>query len=75
VTGAETHDYGRSREHDISVEPWAGAYMMTKRVEVDPDEEHDGKVPVLRHRQAHHSLRHFEIPYKNEQHEYCPATA
>ena len=75
VTGAETHDYGRSREHVISVAPCAGAYRMIKRVEVDPDEEPDRKVPVLRHGQAHHSLKHFEIPYKHEQHEHYPTTA
>ena len=66
----ETHDYRRSREYGIFVAPWVGTHGMSKREEVDPDEEHDGEVPILQHRQVRHSLRHFETPYTNEQRKY-----
>jgi hypothetical protein len=39
---------------------------MIKREEVDPDDEHDGEVPVLQYCQARHSLRYLEIPYSKE---------
>jgi hypothetical protein len=47
---------------------------VTKQEEVDPDEERDGDVSVLRRRQARHNLKDFGIPYNNEQHEYYQAT-
>ena len=47
---------------------------MTERVEICPEDEHDGNIPVLQHHQARHNLRHFGISYNNEQHEYYPAT-
>ena len=43
-------------------------------MEIGPEDEYDGDVPVLQHRQARHNLRHFGIPYNNEQGEYYTAT-
>jgi hypothetical protein len=57
ITGVETHNYRRSREHGCSVGPWAGTYRMAKREEVDPDDEHDGGIPVLQRCQACHNSR------------------
>ena len=72
--GDTTYNYGRSREHGSSVAQWSGTSRMAKQVEVDPDEEDGGDVPILQHRQARQNLRYFGVPYNNEQCEYYPAT-
>lgn len=44
------------------------------RDDVDPDEIHQGGIPILQHSQARPNTRDFEGSYSNEEREYCVAT-
>jgi len=63
-----THNY-RPREHRVAVGPWKWAYRFCVIIRDDggPDNAQHGGVPILQDRQASNNLKHFRIPYGDEQ--------
>jgi len=55
---------------------WTGTYGLCamKHGDGDADYVQYGDVPSLWYRQTHYKSRHLELPYKDEQSEYCRVT-
>ena len=73
----ETHNCRKSRKHGIIVaSSWTvtHGFCVMNRDDVDPDEIHQGGIPILQHSQARPNTRDFEGSYSNEEREYCVAT-